>query len=248
MSDSVLPSMAHNKALPVPLSDTVEIGHRILWFDEIESSNDVALQTGIHGTVIVSECQTAGRGRLGRAWHSSKGRGLWFSIALDGHFEGLTFAAALAIRDSLRYEINLDIKWPNDLLYKGKKICGILVESRNGRSVLGVGLNVLHETKDFPPELRDIATSLKIETGQSLDRHDILHNILTHIDEKVNLLTGGGYESIRNEWSKACNIRGKRVSSGDIIGNVIDIDDKGALVLETTQGQKSLNSGEIVVL
>lgn len=113
---------------------------------------------------------------------------------------------------------------------------------------LGIGLNVLHESKDFPEELRNEATSLKIETGKSLDRTELLRNILTHLDERVMLLQNGGYDAIRCEWAEACNVRGRCVSSGDITGTVIDIDEQGALVLETSGGQHSINSGEIVFL
>lgn len=156
-------------------------------FQSTASTNDLALRMAAggepEGTVIFAEEQTAGRGQYGRSWHSPRGLGLLFSVILRPPRRlmepgALTlFTAEVMCEASHRLgAVRARIKPPNDILVEGRKLCGILIESRWGRDVfcvVGVGYNVLHQDEDFPPEIRERATSLSLETGRSWQREDV---------------------------------------------------------------------------
>ncbi len=229
-------------------SDTRRLGRRVIPFDEIDSTNTYALAQGQIGDVIVADRQTLGRGRLGRSWFSEPGLGLWFTAVLDDPTEGLTFAAALAVREAVAARCALKIKWPNDLLCDGKKVCGILVESRGGTTALGVGLNVHHRREDFPEELQEKAGSLSSVAGGEWDRAALLRDVLNALDQKVILLTSGGFDTIRATWAEACDLIGRRIRNGSNEGVATEIDDHGAILLDTPAGTKRIISGEIEFL
>lgn len=238
---------AYDSLLAAPL-DTVLVGRKMAAFDEIDSTNTYALECGEDGMVIVADRQTAGRGRLGRTWHSAPGLGLWFSVALEGHLEGLSFAAAIAVRDALASCGPLKIKWPNDLLCHGKKICGILVEHRAGRTALGIGLNVHHRLEDFPPELRAKAGSLASELGGAWDRAEVLRAVLTELDRTIILLRGGGLAEIHRAWAQACALAGRVIRCNGVEGRVLEIESRGALVVEAADGRHLIYSGDLEFL
>lgn len=238
---------SYNALLQFPL-DTQFVGHTILPFDEIDSTNTYALEHGEDGMVIVADRQTAGRGRLGRSWHSAPGLGLWFTVALTGSPEGLSFAAALAVRDAIAPRAALKIKWPNDLLCHGKKICGILVEHRAGRTALGIGLNVHHKPEDFPVELRAKAGSLESELGGVWDRAEVLRAVLKELDRTIMLIRGGGLATIHRAWAQACALEGRRIRCNGIEGCVREIDARGALMVDTADGTQTIHSGDLEYL
>ncbi len=237
-----------NALLRIKPPNTQLVGSRIIVCEETTSTNDLALEHGGDGVVYVAERQKTGRGRRGRMWHSAPGRGLWFSVALSGKPEGIAFASTLAVRDALAPWCSLSIKWPNDLLLNGHKVCGILLEHKNARTAVGIGINVLHDAEDFPNELRTKATSLFIELGCRLDRSEILSAVLVQLDRRLLELRHGEYETIRNEWAVACNLLGRRIRAGAIEGQVISIDMGGALILDSPQGAHRLDSGDITIL
>jgi BirA family biotin operon repressor/biotin-[acetyl-CoA-carboxylase] ligase len=235
---------------PAPL-DTEIAGARVLVFDEVDSTNARALASGGHGDVFVAERQMAGRGRFGRPWHSASGLGLWFSVALHGPWPGLGFAAPLAVRDGLRtalhpHAVEPSLKWPNDILLRGRKCCGILAEARGGRTALGIGLNVAHRDGDFPPELRGAATSLTIETGGAFDRSHLLRLLLRALDRRLCALRDSGLDALRDEWAAACAVTGRRVTAAGLEGVVTGIDDHGALLVSTSGGTRTVPFGESV--
>lgn len=234
--------------LTMPHLDTWVVGSRCLVFDEIDSTNNYALQLGGDGTVVVADRQTAGRGRHGRPWYSAGGLGLWFSVAFEGLVPGLSFAAPLGVRDALRPRCEVELKWPNDVRIGGRKICGILVEHRDGVTVLGIGINVHHRPEDFPEELRGTATSLEAATGLEFDRTELLEAVLTDLDRKVKVLREGGGERLRRAWAEACRVKGRRVRCGDTLGVVEDVDAQGALIVATPQGEQRIVAGDIVHL
>lgn len=235
----------HANLKPTPLYTSV-VGSQVLVFDVVDSTNDVALRRGGDGLVVIADAQTAGRGRHGRSWHSLPGKGLWFSVAFEEHVEGLAFAAALAVRDAAREWRLLEIEWPNDLLCCGKKVCGILVERRKGRTAIGIGINVNHREEDFPEELRTTATSIELASGKPCDRTDLLRGVLTRFDDRVLALRSGRIESVRREWVSLCHAEGWRVRCGPIEGVVETIDETGALVVATENGPQRIVFGEIV--
>ncbi len=228
--------------------ETLLVGREIVEFDVIDSTNTYALDHGGDGTVYVADRQTAGRGRQGRTWHSAPGLGLWFTVALEGLIEGLSFAAALAVRDALAPRAALAIKWPNDLLCNRKKICGILVEHRAGRTALGIGLNVHHQPDDFPEELRVKAGSLASEVGGTWDRAAVLRDVLTALDRTIILIREGQLAQVHRAWAEACRLEGRRIRTGGIEGRVLRIDGRGALIVEEAGVQHTIHSGEIEIL
>jgi len=233
--------------LATPLN-TSFVGSRVLLYEEVTSTNDRALTLGGDGLVVAADMQTAGRGRHGRSWHSEPGLGLWFSIALERPLAGLSFAAPLAVRDVLKAWGHAVVKWPNDVLLNGRKVCGVLVENRRGRTALGIGINVHHTEDDFPAGLREKATSVEWASGRSCDRSVLLRDVLTRLDERIVALSAGHLARIHAEWSAACGIAGRRIRYDGREGVVRTIDRDGALVLETPAGRERILLGEIIEL
>lgn len=242
MSDS-----GHASLAPPPL-DTRIVGARVLIYDEVDSTNARALEAAGDGLVVVADRQTAGRGRHGRPWHSAPHTGLYVSVAFEPPTPGLVFAAPLAVRDALAPLCQAELKWPNDLLIGGLKACGILAEQRGNRNVIGIGLNVNHRRDDFPPELRDRATSLALATGCDHDRALLLHAVLTRLDRQVIVLRAGGVEQVRRLWADACRIEGRRARYKGDEGVVVAVAPDGGLVLDTPRGVRRALFGEQVEL
>ncbi|MBU3936964.1 MAG: biotin--[acetyl-CoA-carboxylase] ligase [Proteobacteria bacterium] len=247
-----------------------ELGrHPVHFFTSTGSTNDLALalsNTGAPGgTVVVADCQSAGRGRLeGRRWLSPPGTGLYFSLILRPHlapqdFPKLTLTAGLALCKALesRPPCQPGLKWPNDLFLHGKKCGGILTETQamTGRGqtavVIGIGLNVNTPAETFSGELRTKATSLQAETGISCDRGSLLESILAELDLEVARLEQGDFPSILTEWRQRDIHTGLQVSwvntQGRIInGTSLGPDEEGFLHIRDAQGHiHSVISGDI---
>jgi BirA family biotin operon repressor/biotin-[acetyl-CoA-carboxylase] ligase len=154
----------------------------------------------------------------------------------------------LSIRDAIKSRASLKIKWPNDLLCNGKKVCGILVEHRAGRTALGIGLNVHHHAEDFPPELRAKAGSLESELGGAWDRAQVLRAALTELDRTIMLLRGGRLAEIHAAWARACTLEGRIIRCNGVEGRVREINHRGALVVEATDGAHVIFSGDLEFL
>jgi BirA family biotin operon repressor/biotin-[acetyl-CoA-carboxylase] ligase len=243
-----------------------EIGHRIVHYFRTDSTNDVALhlatQGAAHGTVVLAEEQTAGRGRLGRSWYSEKSSGIYTSIILRPPLAPaaapvLTLLAGVATQQAVSSTTGLpvDIRWPNDLLLNGKKVCGILTEmsaelDRLHAVVLGIGLNVNH--REMPPELKEIATSLRMEGRKSYSRAQILVALLKELERKYRLLLDTGSGAIAQAWAAASTYaKGKRIcvrsGAGEFLATTAGLDASGALRVRREDGrEESLVSGEIV--
>lgn len=221
------------------------VGHTIRRYDTVSSTNDLALKEGLHGVVYVAREQTLGRGRHGRQWASAAGKGLWFSVGLRMAPAGLTFAAALAVRDGLQPGLEASIRWPNDVYAGNFKICGILVEHRAGQSALGIGLNLSHGPEDFPPDLEKPAASLEMVTGHSWDREGLLGRILDALDGYVTRLQSGSYAAIHQSWAEACGLQGKTIRRDGVTGVVTQILEDGALLVATDGGVLRVDSGLI---
>ncbi len=192
------PDALHADDLLARLGKTKVIGRDIRVFEQTTSTNDVIeklARDGVkEGVVVFAESQTSGRGRLGRKWISPERKGLWFSILLRPDLRPqettqLTVASATALRRAIQSETGLkpEIKWPNDILIGGKKVAGILTElsaelDRVKHVILGIGVDVNLGAGEFPPELRKIATSLKIESGRAIERPELAAAILRELD------------------------------------------------------------------
>ncbi|GIP32424.1 biotin--[acetyl-CoA-carboxylase] ligase [Paenibacillus sp. J2TS4] len=242
------------------------MGSSLRIYDEVDSTQNLAhelVRQGCpEGTVILAEEQTSGRGRMGKAWHSPKGKGIWMSVILKPHIplkqtSQLTLLTAVALCRTLRkgLGINVGIKWPNDLLIDGRKISGILLESsgeddRLNYVVAGIGISVNLDAADFPEALAEQATSLRIVYGKPLDRIDIICRFLEEFEDLYLLYLQQGFSPIRTLWEALTISLNRplkiRTHDGWIEGTAENIDDAGALTVKTADGERiKLFSGDI---
>lgn len=237
-------------------------------FDSLPSTNTEAARAAAHGApeglCIVAAEQTAGRGRRERTWISPVGAGLYFSIVLRPQLDAalwplLTLMAALAVHDALRDACTLvcDIKWPNDILANERKLCGILaetVETKTGRAcILGIGINLLDGA--FPPDLRDVATSIEAAAQRAPDTEAVLQALTRNIAEHYRRLhTAVGARELVTEWTARSSFAtGKfvRVALCDEIfeGTTRGLEQDGALRVETHAGElKIIRAGDVTAL
>lgn len=237
---------------------------RILRFESLPSTNtELARQASegaCEGLSIVAEEQTAGRGRLQRAWSSPKGAGLYFSVLLQPtialeQWPLITFMAALAVAEALSEagDVNTDIKWPNDLLSGERKICGILaesVETPTGRAVIvGIGINLTADA--YPAEIAAVATSVAEASGRTPEREALLAALLRALSRWYSLLHQvDGREKIVAAWtsrSSYANGKAVQVANGDEVwqGITRGVESDGALRLETADGMKLVRAGDV---
>lgn len=241
----------------------------ILRFDSLPSTNTEAARQAAagapEGLCVVAREQTRGRGRRERVWVSPRDAGLYLSLVLRPArltreaWPLITFAAALAVRDALleACALEADIKWPNDIVARGRKLCGILaetVETQTGRAViLGIGLNL--DDTAFPPELKDAATSVASLTGNAPDVETLLHSLFGAVSRRYAALQadGGAPETVR-EWSRHSSYaegRRVRVALGEetFDGRTRGLELDGALRVETDQGEiRIVRAGDVTSL
>ncbi len=194
--------------------------------DVTDSTNRVAMEMAEsgapHGTVVVADAQTAGRGRMGRRWLSPAGKNLYVSLLLRPSVPTveaptLALVAGVALADAVEaVGVPATLKWPNDLYCGGRKAAGILAEMASDPDgvrhvVIGVGLNVNVEEADFPPDLRGTATSLRICAGRAFRRVDLLARLLDAFGARYAEFLGGGFASLRDGWDRRDFLRGRRV-------------------------------------
>jgi BirA family biotin operon repressor/biotin-[acetyl-CoA-carboxylase] ligase len=241
----------------------------ILRFDSLPSTNTEAqrqaAQGAPEGLCVVAREQTKGRGREGRIWISPTDAGLYFSIVLrpvrlvTRAWPLLTLMAALAVRDALweACELETDIKWPNDILVNERKLCGILaetIETETGRAVVvGIGINL--DERAFPPELKEVATSIMSQTGRTPDREALLQSLIRSLGERYQLLqAANGEAEIIREWSRCSSYalnRHVRVAlvKETFTGWTRGLEPDGALRVETEQGEiRIIRAGDVTSL
>lgn len=224
------------------------------WFSQLDSTNGEALSgCWPEATVIASDCQKAGRGRLGRTWLSPPGQNLYFSLVLyprlsRAHWGGLSLAAGVGAArclDQLGVAVNL--KWPNDLLWQGRKLAGILLEARDDKLVVGMGLNV-NQTR-FPAQLP--ATSLSLATGKSWRRDYLLALLAGEIFRFCSLWGQGQQQEIITYWKEYDIILGQEISvlrgRETLRGKAVNLSPGGGLILESQGVRHLLNSGEVSI-
>lgn len=251
------PDALHADDLLARLPNNQIVGRDIRVFEETNSTNDVVeklARDGVkEGVVVFAESQKKGRGRLGRQWLSPARKGLWFSVLLRPDLRPqaatqLTVVAATALARAIRKQTNLtpEIKWPNDILLRGKKVAGILTElsaevDRIRYVIMGIGVDVNLTSTELPPELRKIATSLRIESGQSVSRPELAAAVLRELDVDYARVCAGQFEALATEWEEQCTTIGRRVTirSGDRAqsGVAESLDSEGALLLRTQHGR-----------
>ena len=232
-----------------------------------DSTNRVAMEMAEsgakHGTVIVADAQTAGRGRMGRRWVSPAGKNLYVSLLLRPPVPAvdatrLALVAGVALADAVEaVGVPAALKWPNDLYCGGRKAAGILAEMASDPGgvrhvVIGVGLNVNAEEDDFPADLRGSATSLRICTGRAFRRADVLARLLAAFGTRYAEFIGGGFAALRDGWDRRDFLRGRRVllrwQGGEGWGTADGLDAAGALrfLPDGVPAIASVHSGEIL--
>jgi BirA family biotin operon repressor/biotin-[acetyl-CoA-carboxylase] ligase len=235
---------------------------------KIGSTNSEAMRSAAEGapegSVFLAEEQLAGRGRGAHTWHSARSAGIYGSVILRPVMppsEALIFslAAGLAVRAAVAEiapQLLVDLKWPNDLLLGGKKFCGILTEmnaeaTRVRHLVVGVGINV-NQVK-FPAELREIATSLRIETGTEWSRVELCAALLKSLDREYRSLVedAGARDAILRRFEESSlSVRGRKVSieeNGGLAGVTEGLDERGFLRVRTAEGLRTVVSGTVKI-
>ena len=244
------------------LLETRTIGRRVEVHVEVDSTNTVTLERADvltnHGLVIFAERQKSGRGRMGKSWHAPKGAAVMCSVLLfletrSPVAERILLWSALAVRDAILHSANVDaiIKWPNDLLVRDRKICGILIESRpicrqRRAYVIGIGINCLQHRDHFPPEIRESATSLDLESDGPIERLDVATRLLTELDRWYEESANMTASELTARWSAHAMPMGKRLqvrSDGRAFcGSLIALDPNGGILLELDGGVRRMFS------
>lgn len=241
----------------------VRVGRHITWLDETPSTNTVAMEAAVEpeadGLVVLADHQTAGRGRLGRQWLSPRGASVLCSALLicphepthsvqaqSGRLNMVaTVAACEAVERST--ELRPAIKWPNDLRVGGRKIGGILIESRpladNARAfVIGFGINCLQHTGHFPPELREAATSLELAASHSIDRIAVMRALIERLDARMGRRDWMREHDLHADWLALAEPIGQRISlrcqGGEYTGRTVAVDPLGGLTVQLDNGRQ----------
>jgi BirA family biotin operon repressor/biotin-[acetyl-CoA-carboxylase] ligase len=248
--------------------DTEQIGKKVHFFPDADSTNTVAFQLALHGAsegeVVVVEAQTAGKGRMGRRWESPVGVNIYLSIILRPLFAPskipmITLMTAVACAEAIEEatEVLPAIKWPNDLLLGNKKLGGILTEAdmemdRINFVIVGIGINVNMRHSAFPSSLRDSATSLQEALGKEVSRVSLIQAILRRFELWYTKFKEGKGEAITRRWEELSQMRGKKVAitfMGETVqGKALEIDADGALLIQDERGEvKRIVAGDVHV-
>lgn len=245
------------------------VGCEIVFLEKVDSTNlyakRIAEKGFCDGTVILADEQLKGKGRLGRTWVSPKDKGIWMSIMLKPNISPsqaakVTLLTACAVNSAIMQTCGLEakIKWPNDIVYNGKKLCGILTEmsaelDEINYLIIGIGINVNLDKADFSEELCSTATSIKIEKGINVSRKSLVKDILSYFETyyKVFLKTGS-ISQFLTEYREKSAVIGREVSvissKAQLKGKVLDISDEGQLLIQLEDGTiKEIISGEVSV-
>lgn len=248
---------------------TSYIGKEIYYFSELKSTNIIAKEKALHGaerinegTLIIAERQSAGKGRLGREWFSPSG-GIWLSIILypqlsPSYISRITLMTAVAVVKAIKVctQIKSQIKWPNDILINEKKVCGILTEMSAELDIInwvvvGIGINVNINHREFPENIQENTISLKETSRKEISRVKLAQTFLQEFEKYYEILKGREFSSILKERKLYSHTLGKKikVDIGEkiITGEAMDINESGALILKKEDGELiEIISGTIV--
>jgi len=241
----------------------------IVYFQETDSTNhrakSLADRGAPEGTVVIAESQSEGRGRRGRTWFSPAGEGIYVSVILrpalsPNEASRLTLLAAVAAAETLLHltSLNVRIKWPNDIMVRGKKLAGILTQVSTEMDavdyiVVGLGINVNTPLKDFPDDLRSSATSIQAEMNGPFPRISLLRLYLERFEDRYEMFKQSGFQPILERWKELSDIIGKKIRvdllNHHCMGEVMDIDQDGILILRDQDGTlQRILSGDVTLL
>lgn len=245
-------------------------GQSIYIYDVVESTqvnaHELARQGVPDGTVVIAEDQTAGKGRMARQWQSKKGKGIWMTVIVrpdvPPHMASqFTLVAAVAVIHAMKEmfrHFTPEIKWPNDILINGKKCTGILTEmqaeaDRVQALLIGIGLNVNHDTQDFPEEIQPIATSLAMEEGEFINRAELIANVLYYLETYTDQYVREGFSQLKEMWEEASCTIGQCVKvttlREEFTGIATGINKDGVLQVKVDNGEvRPIYSGDIEIV
>lgn len=248
--------------------DSGKIGWKVHEFESLGSTNDEANRLAVggaaEGEVVIADCQTAGRGRLDRQWESPAGKNIYLSIILRPETpptttSQLTLVAAVAVAETLAKfsKERPAVKWPNDVLIDGKKVCGILTEMSAKRDktdfvILGIGINVNTDLDDFSAEIKETATSLALIKGSTSDRAEIQTELFQKLEHWYRTYLTQGFLPIYERYTALSCLKGQRV---EVVfenerkqGIAQGIDDTGALLIKTDDDQiERIIAGDVII-
>ncbi|MCL6471294.1 MAG: biotin--[acetyl-CoA-carboxylase] ligase [Firmicutes bacterium] len=250
----------------IPILKTKYIGKRIVHETVVDSTNNVAkvlAEDGEkEGTVVVAEKQSRGKGRLNRSWSSPMG-GIWLSVILRPNIlpaEASRFPILAAVTTAKTIEtlgIKPEIKWPNDILIKGKKVSGILLEltaqaDKIDYLIIGFGINANFSLSRIPQDSRKHATTLSEALGRKINRREFVASLLFELEQGYNRLLDGDWKGIQKDWISRCTMLHKNISLsmlyGAVEGEFVGIDDYGSIRIKLPKGGiKSFAAGDVTV-
>lgn len=241
--------------------DTEYLGRNFIYCDEVESTNSLLLSSkdfNYNGTVLLSEFQSKGRGRRDRSWVSNSGQNLTFSVLLKNDLKEqrinlYNFGATLAVAQAIEnlFQLDVELKWPNDVLVNRKKIAGILLESTSkgnkiSKLVIGIGINV--NQPNFPGKFEIQPTSIRREFKSIVSREKLLSELL-NIYENILEQIENESSKILNDWRERCKMIGEKVKIIDDnkikTGTFEDIDDSGYLILKVGDKKEKIHYGDV---
>ena len=249
---------------------TKTVGKRVYYFEEIDSTQNFAEQIALdekeNGTIVIAEKQTAGKGRLDRKWTSPKG-GIWFSLIIHPKFDVSTstivpIAGAVALAKAIKNTLDIDVsvKWPNDITLNGKKVAGMLVDASFQANnidylIIGIGINFDIDAKKIEKRLSKSANFYGVDSLRKKDDKTppkiLLREFLVQFEKTLIQLNKGEKAKIVKEWTKKADKIGKKISintsDGKISGVAQGIDNDGALKLKTSEGIKKIFVGDVVL-
>ena len=266
---SKTPDLSAEEIINLLPSEPGIIGKKIFFFDSLVSTNTLAMELASNGceegTVIISDEQTGGKGRLGRSWVSPPQKNLYLSMVLRPHIPPrdaaiLTLMSAVACTHAVKNVsgIPVSIKWPNDMIVSNKKLGGILTEVKTDRdsinhAIIGVGININPDISELDENIRTIATSVMIETGTRHSRTLFAVEILKEINKWYKTLIGKGKKPILAEWLRLSSTIGRTVqvheAKNKFTGIAEGIDNEGMLILNLGNGShKKICTGDVTIL
>jgi BirA family transcriptional regulator, biotin operon repressor / biotin---[acetyl-CoA-carboxylase] ligase len=245
---------------------TEVFGRKVYTFETIDSTNSCARALAAcwadEGTVVIAEEQTAGRGRLGRSWHGAHGENLTFSLILRPAIPAermglLSLLIATGLARGIEEALGLRVfcKWPNDLLYGGRKLAGILLEGsfandRIDHVVVGIGLNV--NQREFPPDIAQRATSLTRELDAPVERTGLFKSLLKSLEDEYFSQMADGFASVVPRWFTYAPVIGRTISvahQGEVLhGRVAGVNPDGSLLVSNHTGEHVFLAGDVTIV